>query len=207
MFTLKHRNPCGGFDTSMKKNRNFATCPLRFIPVILPMPQWSKKRKKMTKYCKCLTCSNSPAQPSGGVQSNAEIVSGGLIQLAEGDTLVHFSGNNFNSMMSTELAFIERRAIDSEVVCISFFLYKSGTPVPLTPSKALKQLGLGGNVRYTLKKGTMGKLSIYQKDANPPPNMIEVVVAVGCGGLIEVDAQKQATHVWSYDGTQGRKRR
>jgi hypothetical protein len=161
----------------------------------------------MTKYCKCTTCTNSPAQPNGGVQGNAEIVSGGLINLAEGDTLVHFSGGNFDSMMSTELAFIERRGINPEVVCISFFLYKRGSQVPSTPSKALKVFGLAGKICYTLKKGTTGKLSIYQKSLNPAPDVIEVVVAVGCGGLIDIDAQKNATHVQTYDSmiTRGRR--
>ncbi|MDX8347640.1 hypothetical protein SLH49_06540 [Cognatiyoonia sp. IB215446] len=152
----------------------------------------------MTTYCKCSQCSANPAVPNGDDNGRPEIVSGKLIQLSPGDTLVHYSNGDFSTLYSRELANITLRGVNPTVVCISFWLYR-GSEGPDKPTKAMKLLGLGSKYKYTLGSDCAGKLSIYQKYKDASPGANEVVLAVGCGGSVDIGAGRRATRVNSFD--------
>jgi len=141
----------------------------------------------MAQYCVCSTCQNSPAQPNELILGNPEIVSGSPVFLAPGDTLVHWSGGRFSSILSTEIADIQ--ATGTKMVCASFYLYRSGTPLPTRCPGSLTSFGLAGQYRYTIDN-SIGNIPIFLK-SNTPANPAEVVVILGCGGSL------------SYAGTGG----
>lgn len=147
----------------------------------------------MSKYCTCQVCRMSPAQPKPGTaNAEAEIVSGNLVTLNPGDTLVHWSSGCYPKIMSTELAMIKARGVNPLTVCASFYLLRDETSEGYkTCPKQLKLMGLAGDFRYAMYKSEADKASIYLKSNTPPVSgPAEVVVVLGCGGFIEVAGSK-----------------
>ncbi|GLS25736.1 hypothetical protein [Marinibactrum halimedae] len=149
----------------------------------------------MAKYCRCHTCSNSPAQPNDMASNNPENVLGPLVQLGPNDILVHWSSRQFTRMMSTEIAHIDRRGVNPEPVCCSFYLYRNSQGPNQRPPQ-LRLLGLGGDYRYVIDNSVMRTpdASIYMKSNGMNINgPTEVVVVVGCGGYISFPNQPANT--------------
>jgi hypothetical protein len=148
----------------------------------------------MPSYCTCHTCATSPARPHAIVHGTPEIVSGALLQLSPGDSLVHWSGRGFVNMMSTEIAWIQRRGINPRPVCASFYWYRAGTEIPLACPQGLKVMGLAGPNRYSISAAVSSAygMSIYVKGAIGAGASTEVVVALGCGGYITFNDERNA---------------
>lgn len=141
----------------------------------------------MTMYCTCATCRQSPAQPNAIVQGRAETIPGPLVNLQAGWTLAHWSAANFNQMHSTEIHNFVQRGHKFRVGA-SFYLYPG--PAPANMPGQLRQMGLGGRIRYTIDHNAANGLLVYQKVLGNP---MEVAVVLGCGGYITFDNAHQAT--------------
>ncbi len=123
------------------------------------------------------------------VQGPIEQIRGKKVEMEAGWTMVHWSGNKFDKMVSTEIH--EFSNLDPKLsVGVSFYLHK-GAP-PANQPKGLKLAGIGGGYRYTIDPTLGNKMQIYYK-TDPNNNPAEVTVKLGCGGTITFNQDRKAT--------------
>lgn len=149
----------------------------------------------MAYYCTCNKCKKSPAQPARLTPGPVEQVTGNRVQMQPEWTLAHWSGVNFDQMLSTEIHNFIIKGNKPMVGC-SFYLYK-GQAAASKP-RQLKLLGLGGNNRYTINSDIGHQLEMYYK-GRETDNPVEVTVVVGCGGSIRFNQQKEAIGIETFD--------